>query len=320
MSAAPRFLVTHRLHDEVAQRLRQAGTLVMNESLAPWSDAEVDERLRDADAWIAFMTDHVDARRLALAPRLRVIAGALKGSDSFDAAACERAGVRLTVVPDLLTAPTAELAIGLAIGAARHLLVGDGRVRAGEHRGWRASDYGRGLQGSVCAVLGLGRLGSAIVDRLQGFGCHAVLGVDPQASHPSVQAVSQEEALRRADFVFVALPLNPATTSSIDARALAACTRSPIMVNVGRGSVVVEADIAVALREGLLGAYAADVFAFEDWSRGDRPHQIAPALIEAPNTLFTPHLGSAVRDCRLRIEHAAADSVLAALADRARRV
>jgi phosphonate dehydrogenase len=313
MSSRPRIVVTHRLHAEAAQRLREVGTLVMNESLEPWSDAEIDEHLRDATAWIAFMTDHVGAYRLAQAPRLRVIAGALKGCDSFDAAACAEAGVWLTVVPDLLTAPTAELAIGLAIAAARHVRQGDARVRTGEFRGWRARDYGRSLSGSVCAVLGLGRLGSAIVDRLQGFGCEAVLGVDPVASHPLATSVALEAALAASDFVFLALPLNSATVSSIDAAAIAACTRAPVMVNVGRGSVVVESDVAAALRDGWLGGYAADVFAFEDWSLAGRPLQVAGDLLTAPNTLFTPHLGSAVHACRRAIEHAAVDNVLAVL-------
>jgi phosphonate dehydrogenase len=293
--SARRIVVTHRLHDEVAQRLRQAGTLVMNQSIEPWTEAELDDQLREADAWIAFMTDHVDARRLALANRLKVVAGALKGSDSFDAEACERAGVWLTVVPDLLTAPTAELALGLAIASARHVLTGHQRVRSGTYSGWRARDYGRGLEGSVCAVLGQGRLGSAIVDRLQGFACEAVLGVDPRACNPRAQAVTPMEALAQADFVFVALPLNGTTVHSIDATALAACSRAPILVNVGRGSVVVESDIAAALLEGRLGGYAADVFAFEDWLLPDRPLQVHPTLLAAPNTLFTPHLGSAVR-------------------------
>lgn len=317
MNPAPTILATHRLHDEVAQRLRQAGRLEMNGSDEPWSEDEIDRRLGDADAWIAFMTDRVDAARLERAGRLRVIAGALKGGDSFDATACDRAGVWLTVVPDLLTAPTAELALGLAIAVARHVRAGDDRVRRGGHCGWRARSYGLGLQGSVCAVLGLGRLGRAIVDRLQGFACEAILAVDPAGSHPQASTLDRDAALRRADFVFLALPLQASTSESIDAAALSACARSPVMVNVGRGSVVVETDIAAALREGRLGGYAADVFAFEDWSRIDRPPAIAPELLAAPNTLFTPHLGSAVHRCRLAIEHAAADSVLAVLSGQA---
>lgn len=317
MSEAPCIVVTHRLHDEVAQRLRQAGRLVMNEAEEPWSEAEIDHRLRGAQAWMAFMTDHVDARRLALAPDLRVIAGALKGCDSFDVAACSHAGVWFTIVPDLLTAPTAELAIGLAIGAARHVRVGDARVRAAAHTGWRARDYGRGLEGSVCAVLGLGRLGRAIVDRLQGFACQTLYGVDPEAGHPHARPAMRDTALRDADFVFLALPLNASTALSIDAAALAECRRAPILVNVGRGSVVVEADVAAALHSGCLGGYAADVFAFEDWSRSDRPPGVAPELLTAPNTLFTPHLGSAVQSHRLAIEHAAADNVIAVLAGQA---
>lgn len=309
----PRIVVTHRVHDEVRQRLAEWGDVDINAGLEPWSGAELAQRLRDADALMAFMPDRVDAALLAAAPRLRVVACALKGCDNFDVAACTRAGVWLSIVPDLLTEPTAELAVGLAIAAARQVRAGDAWVREGRFKGWRAHLYGRGLAGATVAVLGLGRVGRAIVDRLQGFGCARLLGVDPVATDTRVQVVDLATALAGADFVFVALPLTAGTRHLIDAAALRHARRGQVMVNVGRGSVVDEDAIADALHAQRLGAYAADVFEFEDWALADRPPAIAPRLLASARTVFTPHLGSAVAQVRLAIEQRAADNLLAAL-------
>jgi phosphonate dehydrogenase len=306
-------LVTHPIHDEVLQRLRSVGRVDMNIEAEPWTQDEIAWRLARADAMMAFMTDRVDASVLANAPALRVIACALKGWDSFDAVACERAGVWMTVVPDLLTQPTAELAVGLAISLARHVPPGHALVHAGGHAGWRPRFYGKALAGATVAVVGLGRLGSAIINLLQGFGCSSFLGVDPGVRLNGVQAAGLDHALRAADFVFVAAPLTPSSKHLIDSTALLNCKRGLFLINVGRGSVVAEDAVAEALRDGRLGGYAADVFEFEDWSRQDRPRRISKALLEQPNVLFTPHLGSADRETRLAIEHRAADNIIAVL-------
>ena len=205
-------------------------------------------------------------------------------------------------MPDLLTEPTAELAIGLAIGLGRHVRAGDALVRAGGYRGWRAQLYGRGLHESVVAVVGLGQVGSAIATRLAGFGCRHLLGVDPAARMPGIEAASLDEALSAADYLILAAPLTPATRHLIDARRLQQCRDGQLLVNVGRGSVVDEEAVVDALESGQLGGYAADVFACEDWGLPDHPREIPPALLAHPRTLFTPHLGSAVTRVRLAIE------------------
>lgn len=312
MSARPRIVVSQPLHGEVLARLQAAGEVVMNPGPEPWPEATLAGHLREADAWMAFMTDRVDAPVLQQAPRLRVVACALKGYDNFDLAACARAGVQLSFVPDLLTEPTAELAVGLAIAVARHLREGDRRVRAG-YAGWRPALYGTGLHGATVAVVGLGAVGRAIVDRLQGFGCAALLGVDPVQSDTRVRPVSLDEAAMQAHYLLLAAPLTAQTLHLVDARLLARARVGQVLVNVGRGSVVDEAAVAQALQAGRLGAYAADVFEMEDWNRPDRPRQIHPALLQHPATLFTPHLGSAVQRVRLAIEMRAADNLLAQL-------
>lgn len=313
----PRVLVAQPIHDAVRARLASVAEVDMHPGPDPLPRAELAARLAGAHALMGFMTEQVDAGLLVHAPRLRIVAAALKGADNYDVDACTAAGVWLSIVPDLLSAPTAELAIGLAIALGRHLREGDALVRLGGFQGWRPQFYGRGLDGSTVVVLGLGALGRAIVKRLSGFDCR-IVGVDPAAPPlPGVERLTLTQALPQADFVLVALPLTAGTRHLIDRRALSLAPPDALWVNVGRGSVVDEAAMAEALTDGRAGGYAADVFAFEDWALPDRPHNIASTLRARTRSVFTPHLGSAVQRVRLAIEHRAADNILAVLAGQA---
>ena len=310
-ASPPRILVTQPLHAPVLERLQGFAAVEMNPGPEPWPASELRARAAEADGLLTFMTDHVDDAFLAACPRLRMIGCALKGADNFDLAACRRRGVAVSVVPDLLTAPTAELAVGLLIGLGRHLRAGDALMRSGGFAGWRPILYGAGLQGATVALLGFGRVGQAVAARLQGFGCRLV-GHDANAPPPpGVTAMPLEEVLPLADALVLALPLTPATRHILDAARLAALPAHALVVNVARGSLVDEVAVASALEAGRLGGYAADVFEMEDWALPDRPRAIPPALLAHPRTLFTPHLGSAVAQVRVAIEMAAAESLAA---------
>ena len=101
-----------------------------------------------------------------LATKLKIVAGALKGYDNFDVNACSRYGIWFTIVPDLLTVPTAELTIGLLIAVSRHMLEGDQFVRSGKFQGWRPVFYGDGISGKNIGIIGIGNMGEAIVSGL----------------------------------------------------------------------------------------------------------------------------------------------------------
>jgi phosphonate dehydrogenase len=302
-----RILCTARVFPETRAALAPLGEVAHPATDAPWSAAELQARLATAEAVMAFMTDRVDDVFLDAAPRLRVLACALKGWDNIDVGACRARGVAVSIVPDLLTAPTAELAVALTLGLARRLREGDAAVRAG-FAGWRPSLYGLGLDGATVTILGLGALGAAIAARLAPFGC-ALLGVDPARDAPGVARMPLETALAGADVVIAALPLTPATRGLLDAARLALFPPHALLVNIGRGSTVVEADVLAALEAGRLGGYAADVFEMEDWALPDRPRAIAPGLLAHPATLFTPHLGSATVSARRAIEARAAANI-----------
>ena len=309
-----RILTTMRIFPETRALLEQHGSVAHPAGDEPWPAAALRAQLAEAEAVMAFMTDRVDAEWLAAAPRLRVLACALKGADNIDLAACRARGVAVSLVPDLLTAPTAELALALLLGLARQLRPADAAVRAG-FQGWRPQFYGLGLEGAQVAILGLGRLGAAIAARLAPFGCR-LRGMDPAGGLPGVPALPLAEALDGADAVVVALPLNAGTRGLVGAEALALLPPGALLVNIGRGSTVDEAAVLAALQSGRLGGYAADVFGMEDWALADRPAGIAPALLVHPATLFTPHIGSATMAARRAIEAAAADNIADGLAGR----
>ena len=119
------------------------------------------------------MTDRIDAAFLAACPKLRVIGAALKGCDNIDVEAATKAGVWLTIVPDLLTVPTAELAIGLMLSHWAGTSSPATGIKKHGFYGWRAQLYGAGLAGATVGIVGFGLVGRAIAERLVGFQCQA---------------------------------------------------------------------------------------------------------------------------------------------------
>ncbi len=305
----PTVVVTQVIHDEVAHLLSEHTNVVRNKTLEPWPEEELLEHSRAAEALMVFMPDTIGDRFLASCPNLKIVAAALKGYDNFDVAACLRRKIWFTIVPDLLSQPTAELALALLLGLARNIAAGDELVRSSRFQGWRPILYGTGLAGSTVGLIGVGSVGAVLRRMLEPFGCD-VLVSDPKYS----DSVPLADLLHSSDFVVPLVPLTPETLLLINAQALQQMHRGAYLINVSRGSVVDEEAVADALESGHLAGYAADVFALEDWARADRPRQLSSRLLAMRDrTLFTPHLGSAVARVRKAIEFAAATSILQAL-------
>lgn len=269
---------------------------------------------------MVFMPDRIDESFLDACPRLRVVAAALKGYDNFDIEACRRRKIRFTIVPDLLTVPTAELAIALMLGLSRRIIEGDRQIRHGAFQGWRPTLYGVGAAGSTAGIIGMGQVGKALAVRLRAFAM-TVLYMDQRPLPPEEEQrlgasfAPLPELLAKSDFLFPFVPLTNQTLHLLGSQTLAATKRGAFLINCSRGSVVDEKAVAQALAEGQLAGYAADVFEMEEWSRPDRPRCIWPALLaDEQRTLFTPHLGSAVAEVRREIEMAAARELRAAFA------
>jgi phosphonate dehydrogenase len=317
-----RIVVTNQIFPETHDLLAANAEVIANTAVEPWPYEIVRDKCREADAVMVFMPDRIDASFIADCLKLKVIGAALKGYDNIDVAAAEQAGVWVTIVPDLLTVPTAELAIGLMLALGRHVLEGDRRIRANGFHGWRPSLYGTGLDGARVGIIGFGKVGQAIAERLQGFRCR-ICAFDARPNPvPAHLALAVHEAsfgdlLAQSDYVVLALPLTPATHHILNSVAIGQMKPGALLVNPARGSLVDERAVADALATDRLAGYAADVFECEDWARTDRPTGIEPRLmaVGAP-TVLTPHIGSAVVNVRREIELSAARSIIEALSSR----
>ncbi len=312
----PKIVVANWIHPEVMEVLRPHGNVEVNLEREPWPRDELIRRCQGATALMSFMTEWVDEPFLAACPDLRMIACALKGYDNYDIEACRRRRVCLSIVPDLLTDPTAELTVGLMIALGRRILAADRFLRSGAFHGWKPHFYGTGLAGSLVGILGMGAVGKAVATRLQGFGCRicyhdAKPPTETMDALPSARPMPLGELLAAADYVVVCLPIAPGTVHLITAEALARMKSGALLVNTGRGSVVDEEAVAAALAAGHLGGYAADVFEMEDWARPDRRHDIPPGLLaQADRTILTAHIGSAVDVVRREIAMEAARNIV----------
>ncbi len=169
MARKPKVVVTHWVHPEVIDYLSRDCEVVPNDTRDTLPREEIIRRCQGAQGLLVFMPDTIDDSFLDACPDLRVIGAALKGYDNFDIAACNCRGIWFTIVPDLLSEPTAELALALLLGLARNLLPGDRFVRSGQFAGWRPQLYGTTLQGKIIGIVGLGGVGRALARLVRGL-------------------------------------------------------------------------------------------------------------------------------------------------------
>jgi phosphonate dehydrogenase len=319
MTELPVVVLTNATFPETRAMFDGVAHVVANDGGEPWSAAILEAHCRNAAGMMAFMPDRIDEAFLDRCPKLKVIGAALKGFDNIDVHAATARGVWVTICNDLLTIPTAELTIGLMLALGRRMLIGDREIREAGFHGWRPRHYGIGLDGAAVGIVGFGKVGQAIAERLSGFRCrisaHDISGQEiPSHLDGRVTLTGLSELLASSDFVVLALPLVPSTMHLIDARAIAAMRPGALLVNPARGSLVDEAAVAEGIAKGHLGGYAADVFECEDWARADRPRSIDARLAaRGARTVLTPHLGSAVIGIRREIEASAARGIIEAL-------
>ncbi|MBB6626644.1 phosphoglycerate dehydrogenase [Nocardioides sp. KIGAM211] len=261
----------------------------------------------DADALLVRSATKVDAEALAAGSRLKVVARAGVGLDNVDVRAATQAGVMVVNAPTSNIVSAAELAVALMLAAARHVSPAHAALRGGE---WKRSRYtGIELYEKTVGIVGLGRIGVLVAQRLSAFGMK-VIAYDPyvqagRAAQMGVRLVDLDTLLAESDFMSVHLPKTPETVGLIDAEALTKVRPHLVLVNAARGGIVDEAALYAALKEGRMAAAGLDVFAQE-------PCVDSP-LFELENVVATPHLGASTDEAQEKAGIAVAKSVRLAL-------
>lgn len=242
---------------------------------------------------------------LDLLPNLRVVANFSVGYDRVGVDACLERGVVVTNTPGVLTNATADLAFALILASRRQVSVGDRFVRAGRWTGaW--SEGGLALveevSGSTLGIVGLGRIGTAVARRAQGFDMRVLYTQRHEIGTDLAEYRRLEELLAEADIVSVHVPLTPDTHGLLDATRLALLRDGSCLVNTARGEIVDQDALVSELVSGRLQA-GLDVFV-------DEP-QVPPELFSLDNVVLTPHLGSATRQAREGMTRLVVDNLLA---------
>jgi len=264
-----------------------------------------------AGAWaVVAGSERYDAAVLDLVPSLRLIARCGVGYDAIDVGAASARGVAVTITADANADGVADLALALMLACLRRLVTADRSVRGG---GWRPDVLAGDLAGATVGVVGLGRVGRKVVERLGGFGCR-LLAHEPYPDQEfcrahGVSVVSLEELLSASDVVTLHAPLTEKTRALIGAPELAAMKPSAVLVNTSRGGLVDEEALLASLREGRLAGAGLDVFAAE-------PLPPAHPLLALDNVVLSPHAASFSRRTVERMLAAATASLLDAAAGR----
>jgi D-3-phosphoglycerate dehydrogenase len=301
-----RVLVSEAVGDSGLELLRAAGLDV--DLGVGWSRDELEERIGDYDGILIRSATKLDAGLIARGTNLHVIARAGVGIDNIDVGAATKAGIIVANAPRSNIVTAAEHTMALLLALARNVPQAHGALVAG--RWERKAFTGTELMDKTLGILGFGRIGQLVAQRARAFGMR-IVAYDPYVAAERYQNLGVEKTdttdalYAQADFLTVHLPNTAETEGWLDAPAFAKMRDGVRILNVARGSLIIDADLQAALDSGKVAGAALDVFQSEPIT--EHP------LFHYPNVIVTPHLGASTAEATDRAGYQAAEQVVAAL-------
>lgn len=292
-------IVTRKLPDVIETRMMELFDTRLNIEDKPMSKAELIAAVKEADILVPTVTDRIDAAILAQAgPNLRLIANFGTGIDHIDIASARQRGITVTNTPGVLTEDTADMTMALILAVPRRLTEGERLLREGNWTGWSPTHMlGHRITGKRLGIVGMGRIGQAVAERARAFGLsihyhnRRRLPAEAEAALEATYWESLDQMLARMDIVSVNCPHTPATYHLLSARRLKHLQPHAYIVNTSRGEVIDENALTRMLRDGKLAGAGLDVFEHEP--------AVNPKLLELPNVVLLPHMGSATIEGRI---------------------
>lgn len=303
--------VTRKLPDPVEARLADVFDATLQPEGPVLSAQAIIDGAEDADAILCAPGDPITAEVVAaVKDSVRVISTFSVGFDHVDVNAAQAAGIPVGHTPDVLTDATADLTFLLVLAAARRAHEGEQLVRGGDWTGWTPTQLmGTQVAGKRIAILGMGRIGQGVAQRARGFGMavhyHNRSRLSADKEHGATYHESAEDLFKVADFLCLLCPLTPETQGLLNERTIDLLPEGAVVVNTGRGPVVDDAALIVALKSGRVAAAGLDVYAGEP--------DLDPGYRDLDNAFLLPHLGSATVETRVDMGNLAIDNILAVL-------
>jgi len=288
--------IPRRLSDATLERARRDYEVIVNEADTPGSAEDIVAMSAKVDGMIPCHSEHFSADVVArLDPRLKIVANHSVGVDHCDLEALKGAGVVVTNTPDVLSDATAEIAMLLMLGAARHAVRGDRLVRQGEWDSWSPSFMvGKQVTGARLGIVGMGRVGRAFAEKARGFGMeihyHNRARLAADVEQGAVFHEDVESLLEVADFLSLHCPATPDTVDLLNSERIAKLPQGAVVVNTARGALVDEDALLAGIESGHIAAAGLDCFKTEPGGN--------PAFAAHENIFMLPHIGSATRATR----------------------
>ncbi len=244
-------------------------------------------RLAEADVVLVRSKTKVTKEYLEKAPNLKLVIRGGVGLDNVDKAACANRGIEVKNTPQASSIAVAELAMALMLAVPNHIVAAHNGMTEGK---FLKSELKRTeLYKKTLGLVGIGMIGTEVAKRAAAFGMEVIASDPYLKEHPIARLVSFEELLAQADYISFHTPLTDETKGMFNKDVFAKMKDGVILVNTGRGKVIVEQDLADALVAGKVRAYATDVW-YSDPPPADCP------LLSAPNVLMTPHIGASSKE------------------------
>lgn len=295
--AKPRIYITRKIPDQLLAPYKEKFDFYLweKEDTAVPRDI-LKKEVKEADGLLCVLTEKIDEDLLEDAPKLKIVANMAVGYDNIDVPAAKEHGVTVTNTPDVLTETTADMGFALLMATARRMIEANQYIRKNQWKNW--SPYllaGSDIHHKTIGIAGMGRIGQAIARRAKGFGMSVMYynrSRKPEAEQ-ELEAVYTDfdRLLTEADFVVSVLPLSEETKEMFNRAAFQKMKESAIFINISRGGVVNETDLAEAIRKKEIKGAGLDVFENEPIG-ADHP------FMQLEEIVCMPHIGSATEETR----------------------
>jgi glyoxylate reductase len=310
MSDKPKIFLTRPIPPASMELLKEEVKLTYNPDDRVLSRAELIAGMAGQDGLLCTLMDGIDGELLNTNPNLKIVANYAVGYNNIDVAAATARKIPVSNTPGVLTASTADMAWALMFAIGRRVVEGDQLVRSRQWQGWGPMQLlGQDITGATLGLIGLGRIGKAMVQRAKGFDMKVIYWNRTRLSEAEETAMgityaSREDVLAQADFVSLHVALNAETTHLIGAAELALMKSTAYLINTTRGPVVDEKALVESLKTGSIGGAGLDVF--------EKEPMLEPELYDLPNVVIPPHLGSATIGTRTKMGNIAAENCFTA--------
>ncbi|MFQ5788447.1 MAG: 2-hydroxyacid dehydrogenase [Thermodesulfobacteriota bacterium] len=271
---------------------------------------EIQEGSREASALISTVSDQIDKDIIDTCPDLIIISNYGVGFENIDVIYATKKGIFVTNTPGVLTETTGDLAWALIFAVARRVVEGDSLVRKGEFKNWRPSLLlGIDVYGKTLGVYGMGRIGKAVGSRAKGFDMRLIYlnrSRNLEAEEDiGCSFVDFPTLLKESDFIVITAPLTESTRGRFGLDEFRKMKRDSILINIARGPIIKEKELAQALKNKIIGGAGLDVYENEP--------EVEKDLLGLDNVVLLPHLGSASFETREKMAKMAVESVELAL-------